>query len=195
MTSRREPGEPTLLRPGHRRVTSRTSHTTTQAGCPRSFPRAPRHRDRPAAIPGHGGHGSRRGITDHGHARALARARPFAHGGTLRCPRAIQANDDHLRSVRRELKSPDDVRERVQRLARENPRWATGASRASSLASATGSARAPSGGSWPPPGSGPRRAGHHRRGGSSSLDRPPASSRATSCTPTPASTGVSTSCS
>ena len=72
---------------------------------------------------------------------------------------------------------------------------ATAASRASSSASATASARERSGGSWPPPGSGPRRAGRHRPGGSSWPPRPPASWPATSCTSTPSSSGASTSCS
>ena len=45
---------------------------------------------------------------------------------------------------------PDEVRTLVGQLAGQNPRWAIGASRASSSASATASARARSAGSWPP---------------------------------------------
>jgi hypothetical protein len=45
---------------------------------------------------------------------------------------------------------PDEVRTLVGQLAGQNPRWAAGASRASSSASATASARARSARSWPP---------------------------------------------
>jgi hypothetical protein len=88
---------------------------------------------------------------------------------------------------------PDEVRELVLQLARQNPRWDTGASRANFSASATASARERSAGSWPPPGSGPHRAAHHQPGGSSSLLRPPGSWHATSCTQTPSSSGACTS--
>ncbi len=56
---------------------------------------------------------------------------------------------------------PEEIRELVRRLARQNPRWVTGASRANSSASGTGSAREPSAGAWQRPGSRPPRAGHH----------------------------------
>ena len=62
---------------------------------------------------------------------------------------------------------PEEIRELVRRLARQNPRWGTVASKANSSASATASARERSAGSWPPPGSRPRRAGRYRPGGSS----------------------------
>jgi hypothetical protein len=54
----------------------------------------------------------------------------------------------------------------------------TDASRVSSSASATGSAREPSAGSWPPPGSHPHPGGLHLLGRSSSPPRHPGSSRA-----------------
>ena len=51
---------------------------------------------------------------------------------------------------------PEEIRELVRRLARQNPRpGVTGASRASSTASGTAPARERSAGSWPPPGSRP----------------------------------------
>jgi putative transposase len=62
---------------------------------------------------------------------------------------------------------PDQVRSLVERMARQNPRWGTCASRASSSAWDTGWERARSAGSWPPPGSVPRRGGRRPRGGSS----------------------------
>jgi hypothetical protein len=62
---------------------------------------------------------------------------------------------------------PEEIRELVRRLARQNPRWGTAASKVSSSASGTASARERSAGSWPPPGSHPRRAGRHPPGGSS----------------------------
>jgi hypothetical protein len=52
---------------------------------------------------------------------------------------------------------PEQIRELVRRLARQNPRWDTAASRANSSASAIASARERSAGSWPPPGSCPPR--------------------------------------
>ena len=62
---------------------------------------------------------------------------------------------------------PDEIRQLVQQLAMQNPRWGTGASRASSPASAIASVRERSAGSWPPLASRPRHAGPHRPGGSS----------------------------
>jgi hypothetical protein len=51
----------------------------------------------------------------------------------------------------------EEIRTLVLRLARENPSWATAGSKANWSDSGTASAQAPSGGSWPPPGS----ARHH----------------------------------
>src|SRR5262245_39792895 len=82
---------------------------------------------------------------------------------------------------------PEEIRELVQQLARQNPRWATAASKVSSPGSGTGSARARSGGSWPRPGSRPRPAVRHRPGGSSWPLRRPGSWRATSSMLTSAS--------
>jgi hypothetical protein len=54
---------------------------------------------------------------------------------------------------------PEEIRELVRRLARQNPRWGTAVSKVSSSGSATASARERSAGSWLPPGSHlPRRA-------------------------------------
>ena len=69
----------------------------------------------------------------------------------------------------------------------------TAASKVSSPASGTASARERSGGSWPQPGSRPHHAGHHRPGGSSSPRRQPGSGRAIFCMLTPCSSGVCTS--
>jgi hypothetical protein len=80
---------------------------------------------------------------------------------------------------------PDEVRALVERLARQNPRWGTGAFGASCSAWGTGRGRGRSAGSWPPPGSARRRGGRHRRGGSSWPPRHPASLPVTSCTSTP----------
>jgi hypothetical protein len=87
---------------------------------------------------------------------------------------------------------PEEVRELVQWLARQNPRWVTAASRASFSASGTASARARSGGSWPRPGSRPRPAVRHRPGGSSWPSRHRGSWRVTSCTLTPCSSDACT---
>jgi hypothetical protein len=87
---------------------------------------------------------------------------------------------------------PEEIRELVRQLARRNPRWGTGASKASSSASGTASARERSAGSWPQPGSRPRYAGHPRPGGSSWLPRQPGSWRAISCTLTPCSSSACT---
>ena len=75
---------------------------------------------------------------------------------------------------------PEEARQLVRRLARQNPLYVdTGASRVGSSAWGTGSARKPSGGSWPRPGSHPRHAGRHRPGGSSWSPRHRGSCRAT----------------
>ena len=87
---------------------------------------------------------------------------------------------------------PEEIRQLVQRLARQNRGADTGASRVNSSASGTASAPERSGESWPQPGSHPRLAGHPRPGGSSSPPRPPGSWRATSCTLTPCSSGACT---
>ena len=74
---------------------------------------------------------------------------------------------------------PEEIRKLVKRLARQNPRWGTGASKANSSALVTASARERSAGSWPQPGSRPHHEGRHRTGGSSWPPRRPGSSRAT----------------
>src|SRR6266571_2441770 len=70
---------------------------------------------------------------------------------------------------------PAEVGALVEQLARQNPRWGTGASRASCSAWGTGWGRGRSAGSWPLPGSVLRRGGRRRRGGSSWPPRHPAS--------------------
>ncbi|HET9970275.1 MAG TPA: hypothetical protein VFQ68_18725 [Streptosporangiaceae bacterium] len=54
-----------------------------------------------------------------------------------------------------------EVRALVEQMARENPRWGTGASRASCPAWVTGWERGPSAGSWPPLASNRHRGGRH----------------------------------
>jgi hypothetical protein len=90
---------------------------------------------------------------------------------------------------------PEEIRELVRRLAKQNHAGDTAASRANSSASAIASARERSAGSWPPPGSRPPRAGRHPPGGSSWPPRRPGSWHVTSCTLTPCSSSACTSCS
>jgi hypothetical protein len=90
---------------------------------------------------------------------------------------------------------PEEIRELVRRLARQNPRWGTAASKVSSSASGTASARERSAGSWPPPGSRPHRAGRHPPGGSSWPPRRQGPWCAISCMLTPCSSSACTSCS
>jgi hypothetical protein len=76
---------------------------------------------------------------------------------------------------------PGEVRALAEQMARENPRWGTGASRVSWLAWGTGWGRGRSAGSWPSPASGRRHGRPRRRGVSSWLLRRQGSLRATSC--------------
>ncbi len=62
---------------------------------------------------------------------------------------------------------PAEVRALVEQLARENSRWGYRRTRVSWPAWGIGWGRGRSAGSWPPPGSVPRRGGRRRHGGSS----------------------------
>jgi hypothetical protein len=88
------------------------------------------------------------------------------------------------------------IRVLVLEMARDNPpAGVTAASRANSSAWDTGSVRGRSAGSWPPLGSGLRRAASRRRGGSSWPLRRPASWRVTFCTRARCCCTACTSCS
>ena len=87
---------------------------------------------------------------------------------------------------------PEEIREPVRQLARQNRNGATPASKVSSSGSGTGSAPERSAGSWPLPTSRLRRAVRHRPGGSSWPPKHPGSCRAISCTSTPCSSGACT---
>jgi hypothetical protein len=87
---------------------------------------------------------------------------------------------------------PEEVRSWSNSWPRRTRGGVTGASRVSSSASATVSARERSAGSWPRPGSHPHHAVRHRPGGSSWPPRHRGSWRVTSCTLTPCSSDACT---
>jgi hypothetical protein len=114
-------------------------------------------------------------------------------------PGTLLAWHRHIVKTSGPTRTPPDARRSRRKSANLSGSWPgrtrggdIGASRASSSASATGSAREPSAGSWQRPGSPPRHGGRHRPGGSSSPPRHPESWHVTSSTSAPCSSSACT---